>query len=94
MLSPVEVSVEEHLKKVPRWFMEVIRHAVQHGAALVLVAATFRSGKDLRDMATRFPPVEKPKDVDALAMEFKSAMGAIAEYEGVEDVIRSAPYDV
>ena len=58
------------------------------------MAATLRSGEDLHDMAIGFPSVEKPEDIDALAMEFKSAAGAIAEYEGVEDVIRSAPYDV
>jgi hypothetical protein len=41
-----------------------------------------------------FSPVERPDDVSALAMEFRGAAGAIAKYERVEDVIRSAPHDV
>jgi hypothetical protein len=86
--------VEEHLRNMLRRFMEVIRHAVRRGATLALAAATLQSGEDLRDMATRFPLVEKLEDVEALAVEFKSAVGAITEYEGVEDVIHSASYDV
>ena len=45
-------------------------------------------------MAIGFPLVESPNDVDALAMEFRGVAGAIAESKRVEDVIRSAPYDV
>ena len=45
-------------------------------------------------MASRFPPMEKPDDADALAMEFRGAAGAIAESKRVEDVIRSTPHDV
>ena len=63
-------------------------------AALALVAATLRSGEDLHDMAIEFPPMEEPNNVGALAMEFRGAVGAIAESERVEDVIRFAPHDV
>ena len=45
-------------------------------------------------MAIRFPPMEEPDDVNALAVEFRGATGTIAESKRVEDVIRSAPYDV
>ena len=45
-------------------------------------------------MAIGFPPVERPNDVGALAMEFRGATGAIAKSERADDVIRSAPYDV
>jgi hypothetical protein len=44
-------------------------------------------------MVTGFLPVEKPNDVGALALEFRSAVGAIAEYERVQDVIHSAPHE-
>jgi hypothetical protein len=94
VLSPTGVSIEERLGNVPRQFTEVIWYMVRRGATLALAAATLRSGKDLRNMATRFPPVEEPNDVSALAMEFREAAGAIAEFERVEDVIRSAPHDV
>ena len=87
--------MEERLGNVPRRLREVVchvvRHAVRHGAALALVATTLQSGKDLRDMAIGFPPVERPDDVGALAVEFRGAVGAITESERVEDVIRSAP---
>ena len=94
MLSPVGVSVEERHGNVPRWFREVVHHMVRRGATLVLVAATLRSSEDLRDMAIGFPPAKKPDDVGALAVEFRGATGAIAKSKRVEDVIRSAPYDV
>lgn len=94
VLLPVGVSVEEHLKNVPSWFTEVIHHVVRRGAALALAAATLWNSKDLHGMATRFPPMEKLEDADGLAMEFKSIVGAIPDYEGVEDVFGSAPYDV
>jgi hypothetical protein len=94
MLLPTGVSIEEHLGNVPRRFTKVIRHVVCCGAVLALVAATLQSGEDLRNMATGFPPVEEPNDVDALAVEFRDAVGAIAEFKRVEDVIRSAPHDV
>jgi len=94
VLSPVGVSVEERLGNVPRWFTEVIHLAIRRGAALALVAATLRSGEDLHDMAIEFPPVEEPDDVGALAVEFRGAVGAIAESERAEDVIRSTPHDV
>jgi hypothetical protein len=45
-------------------------------------------------MAIGFPLVKRPYDVGALAVEFRGVAGAIAEYERVEDVISSAPYDV
>jgi hypothetical protein len=45
-------------------------------------------------MAIRFPLVERPNDVGALATEFRGVMGANAEYERVEDVIQSTPHDV
>jgi hypothetical protein len=45
-------------------------------------------------MVIGFPSVEEPADVGALAMEFRSTAGAIAESEGVEDVICYAPHDV
>ena len=45
-------------------------------------------------MAIGFPPAKKPDDVGALAVEFRGATGAIAKSKRVEDVIRSAPYDV
>lgn len=61
---------------------------------MALAAAFLRSGKDLRYMAIGFPPTEKPDDISALAVEFRSAAGAIVEYEKVEDVIRSAPHEV
>ena len=88
------MSVEERLGNVLRRFTKVIWHAVRHGAVLPLAAATLRSGEDLHDMAIEFPPVEEPDDVGALAVEFRGAVGAIAESERVEDVIRSAPHVV
>ena len=94
VLSPVGVSVEERLGNVPRWFTEVIQLVIRRGATLALVAATLRSGEDLHDMAIEFPPVEEPDDVGALAVEFRGAVGAIAESERAEDVIRSTPHDV
>ena len=95
VLSPVGVSVEERLGNVPRWFTEVIQLVIRRGATLALVAwAEFRGGEDLHDMAIEFPPVEEPDDVGALAVEFRGAVGAIAESERVEDVIRSTPHDV
>ena len=72
----------------------MVHHTVCRGATLALAAATLWSGEDLHDMATGFPPMERPDDVSALAMEFRGTAGAIAEYERVEDVIRSAPHDV
>ena len=45
-------------------------------------------------MMTGFPLVEKMEDIGALVVEFRSAAGAITEYERVEDVIRSAPHEV
>ena len=60
---------------------------------LALAAASLRTNEDLRDMAIGFPPVKRPDDVGALAVEFRGAAGAIAESERVEDVIRSTPYD-
>jgi hypothetical protein len=45
-------------------------------------------------MAIEFPPMERPDDVSVLAMEFRGTVGAIADYERVKDVIRSAPHDV
>ena len=92
MLLLVGVSIEESLGNVLRWFREVVRHAVRH--AVHRGGSTLRRDEDLRDMAIGFPPVERPIDVGALAMELKGAAGAIAEYERVEDVIRSAPHDV
>ena len=68
MLSPPGLSIEERLGNAPRWFREVIHHAVHHGATLVLAAATLQSGEDLCDMAIGFPLVERPNDVGALAM--------------------------
>ena len=59
-----------------------------------MATATLQSGKDLHDMTIGVSPVERPNNVGALAMEFRGAMGAIVEYERVEDVIRSAPHDV
>ena len=94
VLSLAGVSIEEHLSNVPRWFTRVIPHVVHRGDVLALTAATLRSGEDLRDMAIGFPPVEEPNKVGALAVEFKDMAGAIAEFERVEDVIRSAPRDV
>jgi len=94
VLSPVGVSIEERLNNVLRWFTKVIRHTVRRGATLALVAATLRSGEDLHDMAIEFPPVEEPDDVGALAVEFRGAVGAIAESKRVVDVIHSSPYDV
>ena len=86
--------MEDHLGNVLRRFREVTRHVVHRGATLALAAATLRSGEDLHDMAIGFPLVERPDDVGALAMEFRGVASAIAEYERVEDVIRSAPHDV
>ena len=40
MLSPAGVTVEECLGNVPRWFREVVHHAVCRGATLALAAAT------------------------------------------------------
>jgi hypothetical protein len=94
VLSPAGVSAEERIGNVPRRFLEVICHAVRHGAALALAAAFLRSGEDVRDMASRFPPMERPDDADALAVKFRGAAGAIAKFERVEDVIHSAPHDV
>ena len=94
VLLPVGVSIKECLGNVPRQFTEVIRHVVRHGATLALAAATLRSGEDLCDMAIGFPLVEEPDEVGALAMEFRDVEGTIAEFERVEDVIRSAPRDV
>jgi hypothetical protein len=45
-------------------------------------------------MAIEFPTGERPDDVGALALEFRGTAGAFTESERVEDVIRSAPYDV
>ena len=59
-----------------------------------MVAATLQSGEDHSDMAIGFAPMERPDDVSALAVEFRGVAGTIAEYERVEDVTRSAPYDV
>ena len=59
-----------------------------------MATATLWIGKDLRDMSIGFPPMERPDDVGALAVEFRGAAGTIAEYERVEDVTRSTPYDV
>jgi hypothetical protein len=86
--------VEDHLENVLRQFREVIHHVVCHGAALALAAATLRSGEDLCDMAIEFLTGERPDDVGALALEFRGTAGAFTESERVEDVIRSAPYDV
>jgi hypothetical protein len=61
---------------------------------MALAATTVWSGKDLCNMAIGFPPVEEPDDIDAWAVEFRGAASAIAKYERVEDVIRSAPHDV
>ena len=72
----------------------MVHHVVRHGAMLALAATTLWSGENLHDMAIGFPPVERPDDVGALAVEFRGATGAIVEYESVEDVIRSAPHDV
>lgn len=94
VLSPVGVSVEECLGNVPGRFSEVIHHAVRRGAALALAAAFLRSSEDLRDMASACPPMEKPDDIGALAMEFRGAAGAIAEFESIEDIIRSTPRDM
>jgi hypothetical protein len=94
VLSPVGVTIEERLGNIPRWFREVVHHAVRRGATLALATAALRRGEDLHDMAIGFSPVERPDDVIALAMEFRGAAGAIAKYERVEDVIRSAPHDV
>jgi hypothetical protein len=94
VLSPAGVSVEERLVNVPRWFREVVHHVVFCGAALALAAATLRSNEDLHDMAIEFFLVERPDDVGALTMEFRGAAGTVAEYERVDDVIRSAPHDV
>jgi hypothetical protein len=94
VLSLAGVSVEERLGNVLRRFMEVIRHAVHRRATLALAAAFLRSSEDLRYMEIRFPPMEKPDNVGALAVEFRSAAGAIVEYERVEDVICSAPHEV
>ena len=62
VLSPVGVSMEEHLGNVPRGFTEVIRYAVRHRAVLALAAITLWSGEDHRDMAIGFPPMEEPDD--------------------------------
>jgi hypothetical protein len=94
VLSPVGVCVEERLGNVPRWFREVVHHALCRGAALALAVATLRSGEDVHDMAIGFLPVERPDDVGALAMEFRGAVGTVAKYERVDDVIWSAPHDV
>ena len=61
---------------------------------MALATATLQSGKDLHDMTIGVSPVERPNNVGALAVEFRGTMGAIAEYDRVEDVIRSAPDDV
>jgi hypothetical protein len=90
VLSPVGVSVEECLSNVPGQFLEVIRHAVRRGAALALAAAFLQSSKDLCDMASGCPPMEKPDDIGALAVEFRVAAGAIAKFESIEDIICSA----
>jgi hypothetical protein len=45
-------------------------------------------------MAIGFPPIEGPDDVVALVVDFRGVVGTTAESERVEDVIRSAPYDV
>ena len=68
MLLPALVSIEERLGIVPRRFTEVIRHTVHRGAMLALASATLQSGEDLRDMATRFLPMERLDDVGVLAM--------------------------
>jgi hypothetical protein len=94
VLSPVGVSAEERIGNVLRRFLEVIRHAVRRGAALALAAAFQRSSEDLCDMVSRFLAMERLDDANTLAMKFRGAVGAIAEFERVEDVICSTPHDV
>jgi hypothetical protein len=45
-------------------------------------------------MVSRFLVMERPDDAGTLAMKFRGAAGAIAEFERVEDVICSTPHDV
>jgi hypothetical protein len=94
VLSSVGVSIEEHHGNVLRRFREVVCHAVRRGAMLALAVTTFQSDEDLHNMAIGFSLVERPNNVSALATEFTGAAGAIAEYERVQDVIRSTPHDV
>lgn len=45
-------------------------------------------------MASGFPPMDKPGDASALAIEFRDAAGAIAEFKRIEDMICSVPHEV
>jgi hypothetical protein len=54
VLSPVGVTIEERLSNIPRWFREVVHHAVRRGATLALATAALRRGEDLHDMAIGF----------------------------------------
>ena len=69
MVAPMGATMEEHLRALPVWLMEVTNYDIRQGAAGALDAAQLRRG-GLRGLEPGFPPQSSFHDREDLVVYF------------------------
>jgi hypothetical protein len=89
-VAPAGVTVEERLRALLAWVMEVTNYGIHQGAVGALTATQLQRG-GLRGLEPGFPSWSSFHDQEDLVVYFQPTATAISVVMDVSDIILNAP---
>jgi hypothetical protein len=84
------MTLEEHLRSVPPWVLEVATYYIRLGAALALAATQLRLGEDLTGLDPEYTLETSNNVRQNLVREFFDVGNGVLAGVNVEDIIHNA----